>query len=348
MSSPKALLPRLIRRLAIVRRPEFLVFLPAITLAGFWMGGERVLLLLALGLPLLFAVTGSAPAGATGKEAQDGASAIARAIAAMDSILPLTQETGRNTACLLVQFDDLGDLLDRHGRSAQSEVLIRCEDRIRGALRMGDLVAPLQGGSFAVVLAPVRRLDLETMVQLSARLQEAITAPISLGAAQLYVTASVGFCIGGRSAEATGRSLLDAAQIAADEALRHGPGAIRAYSSDMTARQAERDALRDQIEAALENGQIRPHFQPQISTDTGEISGFEALARWHHPERGCLAPSEFLPAVEGNDLTDRLGEAMLFHALTALSDWDRKGFGCRRSRSTSRPRNCATRACRNA
>jgi EAL domain-containing protein (putative c-di-GMP-specific phosphodiesterase class I) len=164
------------------------------------------------------------------------------------------------------------------------------------------------------------------MVQLSARLQDAITAPISLGAAQLYVTASIGFCIGGRSAAPTGRSLLDAAQIAADEALRHGPGAIRAYSADMTARLAERDAMRDQIEAALESGQIRPHFQPQISTDTGEISGFEALARWHHPERGCLAPSEFLPAVEGNDLTDRLGEAMLFHALTALSDWDRKGL----------------------
>ena len=128
------------------------------------------------------------------------------------------------------------------------------------------------------------------MVQLAARLQEAVTVPISIGAAQLYVTCSIGFCIGGRSPEANGRSLLDAAQIAADEALRHGPGAIRAFSPDMAKKQAARDAMRDQIEAALENGQIRPHFQPQISTDTGEISGFEALARWHHPDRGCLSP----------------------------------------------------------
>jgi EAL domain-containing protein (putative c-di-GMP-specific phosphodiesterase class I) len=236
------------------------------------------------------------------------------------------QDSGRNTGCVVIQFDDLADLLDRHGRSAQAEVLARCEDRIRGALRMGDLVAQLQGGSFAIVLTPVRRLDLETMVQMAARLQEAITAPISLGAAQIYVTCSIGFCIGGRSPEATGRSLLDAAQVAADEASRHGPGAIRAYSADMTRKRAARDAMRDQIEGALENGQIRPHFQPQISTDTGEISGFEALARWHHPDRGCLAPSEFLPALEGNDLTERLGEVMLFHAMTALTDWDRKGF----------------------
>lgn len=317
---------RALRLLAWVRRPEFLVFLPAITLSGFWMGGERVLLLLALGLPLLFAVTGPARSGHGSPTAGEEGSSVGRAIAAMDSILPVLQDTGRNTACLVIQFDDLAALLDRHGRSAQAEVLGRCEDRIRGVLRMGDLVAPLQGGHFAIVLSPVRRLDLETMVQMAARLQEAVTAPVSLGAAQLYVTCSIGFCIGGRSPEATGRSLLDAAQIAADEALRHGPGGIRAFSSDMSRKQAARDAMRDQIEGALENGQIRPHFQPQISTDTGEISGFEALARWHHPERGCLTPSEFLPTLEGNDLTERLGEVMLFHALTALTDWDSKGY----------------------
>ncbi|MBP9182799.1 MAG: GGDEF domain-containing protein [Fuscovulum sp.] len=326
MFQTQATVQRLMRLLAWVRRPEFLVFLPAITLAGFWMGGERVLLLLALGLPLLFAVTGPAALTASAGSQVDEPSSIGRAIAALDAILPGIAEAGRSTACLVVQFDDLNDILDRHGRSAQAEVLARCEDRLRGALRMGDIVAHMQGGNFVVVLAPVRRLDLETMVQLSARLQEAITAPISLGAAQIYVTASVGFCISGRAPEPTGRAIIDAAQTAADEAARHGPGAIRAFSMDMTRRQASRDAVRDQIEAALENGQIRPHFQPQISTDTGEISGMEALARWHHPDRGCLAPSEFLPAVEGGDLTERLGEVMLFHALTALTEWDRKGL----------------------
>ena len=326
MPQPSAMVQRMMRLLAWVRRPEFLVFLPAITLAGFWMGGERVLLLLALGLPLLFAVTGPAALTAAAGGHVDEPSSVGRAIAALDAILPGLAEAGRSTACIVVQFDDLNDILDRHGRSAQAEVLARCEDRLRGALRMGDIVAQMQGGNFVVVLAPVRRLDLETMVQLSARLQEAITAPISLGAAQIYVTASIGFCISGRAPEPNGRAIIDAAQTAADEAARHGPGAIRAFSLDMTRRQASRDAVRDQIEAALENGQIRPHFQPQISTDTGEISGMEALARWHHPDRGCLAPSEFLPAVEGGDLTERLGEVMLFHALTALTEWDRKGL----------------------
>lgn len=318
---------RVIQTLAWVRRPELLVFLPAVTLGGFWLGGERVLLLLALGLPLLFAITGPALTGEADAPAEDeGGSTIGRAIAVMDRILPLVAETGRNTACLMVQFDNHDTLLDRHGRSAEAEVLARTTDRIRGALRMGDLVVHLQGGVIAIVLAPVRRLDLETLVQMCARLQEAITAPISLGGAQVYVTASIGFCIGGRSPEPTGRSLLDAAQMAADEALRHGPGGIRAWSADMAQRCAARDALRDDLESALDSGQIRPHFQPQISTDTGEISGFEALARWHHPDRGVLAPAEFLPGIEGSDLTERLGEVMLFQSLTALVGWDKAGL----------------------
>ena len=329
MSRPRqqSLFTRMARIFGWVRRPEFLVFLPAITLAGFWLGGERVLLLIALGLPLLFALTGSAPLSAAGATSGTGdGSTVARVIEAMDRLLPGLAESGRGTACLVVQFDDLDELLDRHGRAAQADALARCEDRIRGALRMGDLVALVQGGGFTIVLAPVRRLDLETLVQLCGRLQEAITAPISLGASQIYVTASIGFCVAGRSAELTGASLLDAAQTAADEASRHGHGAIRAYSAEMSRKQEVRNALRDQIEAALDAGQIRPHFQPQISTDTGELSGMEALARWYHPERGCLSPAEFLPAVEGSDLTERLGEVMLFHALTALTEWDRQGL----------------------
>ncbi len=323
MSQSPSAVQRAMRLLAWVRRPEFLVFLPAITLAGFWMGGEKVLLMLALGLPLLFAVTASPGPSLV---AEDTGPTIARVIGTMDAILPGLAGSGCGTACLVIRFDDPGDLLDRHGRAALAEMLARSGQRIRGALRTDDLVAPMQGGGFAVVLAPVRRLDLETLVQMCARLQEAITEPISLGATQVYVTASVGFCIAGRSAELTGASLLEAAQVAADEAARHGPGAIRAWSTGMPRRQAARDTIRDQIEAALENGQIHAHFQPQIATETGEISGMEALARWHHPDRGCLPPSEFLPAVEDGDMTGRLGEVMLFHALTALSGWDRGGL----------------------
>jgi EAL domain-containing protein (putative c-di-GMP-specific phosphodiesterase class I)/GGDEF domain-containing protein len=313
---------------AWLRRPELMIFLPAATLAAFWLGGEQVLILTALGLPLAFAMAGAfhyreaapVPPGLSGQALRP------QVIGALDHALREGEATGRTTACLVLQIDDAARLIDRHGRAAQTEVLARCTERLCGALREGDTVARLEGGGFAVALGAVRRLDLETMVQLGARLQSVLGPPVAVDAARLYVTASVGFCMAVRAPERSGKAMLDAAQVAADEALRNGPGAIRAYQPDMARKRADRDAYRAQLELALDEGQIRPHFQPQVSTDTGAVSGFEALARWHHPDRGLVPPAEFLPAIEDAGLSERLGEVILFQALTALSKWDRAGL----------------------
>ena len=313
-----------------LRRPELLVFMPAVTLAAFWLGGEQILILTALGLPMLFAMAGAfRQQDGTALPLPDGLSGLAlrpQIIGMLDRALKDAPVTGLATACVVVQFDEAETLLDRHGRAAQTEVLARCAARICAALRQGDTVARLEGGGFAIALNPIRRLDLETMVQLSTRLQSALSPPVSIDASRLYVTCSVGFCLGVRSPLPTGRALLDAAQVAADEALRNGPGAIRAFAPDMARKRADRDAFRSELEAALDEGQIRPWFQPQLSTDTGAITGFEALARWHHPERGIVTPAEFLPAIEEAGLTERLVEVILYHAMTALVRWDKAGL----------------------
>jgi diguanylate cyclase (GGDEF)-like protein len=321
---------RLLWAIGLLRRPELMVFLPAVTLAAFWLGGEEVLIIVALTTPMVFAVAGAFRFTDTAPPPlPDGLNGLAlrpQIISALDAVLRDTAVSGTTTACLVVQFDDAGTLLDHHGRAAQTEVLARSAERICSALRQGDTVARLEGGGFAVAMAPVRRMDLETLVQLAARLQAAIAPPISLDAARLYVTCSIGFCLGSRAPAPTGRALLDAAQVAADDALRNGPGAIRAYSPEMARKRADRDAFREVLERALDQGEIRPHFQPQICTDTGAISGFEALARWHHPERGTVPPAEFLTAIEEAGLSERLAEVMLYQALTALTRWDKAGL----------------------
>ncbi len=327
--APIGLARRMMQLGALLRRPEVLVFLPALTLASFWLGGEEMLTIAALGLPLVFVLTGAFSTDdppPVDVSSEPGLTVRPTLTGRIEKVMRVADETGRSTGCLVVLFDEAERLLDRHGRAAQAEALQRSGERLLGALRQGDVVARLEGGGFAVVLAPVRRLDLEIMVQLAARIQAAISPPLSLDGAQVYVTCSVGFCLSSRVPERTGRALLDAAQIAADEALRHGPGAIRSYAPDMARTRADRDAQRSELEAALDEGQIRPHFQPQISTDTGEISGFEALARWHHPVRGLVSPSEFLPVLEDSGLSERLSEVMLFQALTALARWDKAGM----------------------
>ncbi|MFT4149195.1 MAG: bifunctional diguanylate cyclase/phosphodiesterase [Paracoccaceae bacterium] len=307
-------------------RAEALVFLPAATLAAFWTGGERALILTALAAPLVLATARGLTQRRHDPAGGDPLALHPRIAEVMDAVLLDAPATGQSTACLVVQFDEAAELLDRHGRAAQTEVLARCADRICGALRQGDTVARLEGGGFALALAPVRRLDLESALQLAARIQSAITPAISVDGARLYVTCSIGFCLAAQLPQPSGRRLLDAAQIAADEALRNGPGAIRSFSPDMARHRADREAFRDELEVALDEGQIRAWFQPQVSTDTGAITGFEALARWQHPVRGLIPPADFLPAIEDAGLSERLAEVMLFNALSALARWDAAGL----------------------
>lgn len=311
-----------------LRRPEVLAFLPALTLTAYWLGGEKHLLVVALGVPLLFALSGVFRGALTdrpGLRDRDGPVLRPQVISALDTVMR-DEHSARTTGCFVLQFDEMEKLLDRHGRAAQTEVLARSEERVCAALREGDVVARLEGGGLAVALHPVRRLGLESMVQLATRLQTAVTAPISLDGVRLYVTCSIGFCLAARSPAPTGRALLDAAQVAADEAHRNGPGAIRAFAPEMARKRADRDAYRELLEQALDSGQILAWFQPQIRLDTGCVSGFETLARWQHPERGLIPPAEFLPALEEAGLSERLGETMLYQALTALKQWDRAGF----------------------
>jgi diguanylate cyclase len=102
--------------------------------------------------------------------------------------------------------------------------------------------------------------------------------------------------------------------------------AIRGYSADLARARADRDALRNGFSGAVERGEVRAWFQPQLSTDSGAVTGVEALVRWHHPDRGILAPGAFLPALEGSDLMELLGQTMLTQSLAALAEFDRKGL----------------------
>jgi EAL domain-containing protein (putative c-di-GMP-specific phosphodiesterase class I) len=291
--------------------------LPPLAWLAYGAGGEAALLVFALAVPMVAALARLVwPRGSAGAQCD-------QVIARLDAALRDQGQTG----CLVLQFDGPDLLCDRLGRSRQSAVLAACIARLRGALRPGDTLYPLEDGSLAVVLAPTDRLGLEAMVRIAGRLQLVVEQPLQLEGGVVQLSCCIGFCHARQIEGGSGRALLDAAQVAVDEALRHRPGAIRGYTPDLARARADRDALRAGFEVAVATGQVRPHFQPQLSTDSGAVSGMEALARWHHPQRGLLTPGDFLPVLEGTDHMATLGEAMLTQSLAALAAWDRAGFG---------------------
>jgi len=309
----------------ILLRREMVAFLPAVALAGLWFGLAPMVLLGATAIvvawmtrPVLPPPDIDTPRQQTGRVPLPREAAEKIVTRAVSAAL-----TGSgSTACLVLGPDEPTTLEEQIGHEALQTLHARTLDRLRGALREGDGVARLDATRFAVVLKPTLRLDLESLIQLSVRLQNACEEPVSLEARSVTASFHVGFCLLDRAPAPTANALLAAAERAADEARRNGPSGIRAFSPELHNLTRTRSELADEIEAALEDGQITAFFEPQLNTSTGAVSGMQAVPRWLHPERGLLTDEDIYPAADAAQLRERLTEVLIFQSFNALRNWD--------------------------
>jgi diguanylate cyclase (GGDEF)-like protein len=319
------LLARAQRLVRGVRRPHIVALMPFLAGAAYVFGGAGATAVVALACPLALLMALPSASRRAEWDALTGLGLRHGVVAALDASLAAATRTGQATGAMVIEIDRFKLLEERHDRASIERVIAVTGTRIDGVLRESDTPARLDGPTFAVALSAARRLDLEAVIQLAGRIQRAVSEPIAVAGVNVHVTASIGFALPARVGLPTGEALLQSATVAMLEAQRSGPGAIRSYSEAMRARIASRNNLAEEVGGALERGEIRAFFQPQISTATGAVTGFEALARWHHPERGLIPPVEFLPALDQAGLMDRLGEAMIRDALAALKGWEDAG-----------------------
>lgn len=182
--------------------PQTIAFLPALCLGAYWYGGEQMLVLSALTLPALVALLNLAPnltrqTDNQALAATDGITRLplrARALHTLDQILDARDVTGRTTACLVLEIDDFTSLCATFGEATGDLVLKNAARRLQDVLREHDTVARLNGPRFAIALGPIRSADLETMIQLSSRIQAALSEPYSIEAIKIFATCSIGFC----------------------------------------------------------------------------------------------------------------------------------------------------------
>ncbi|MEE9389554.1 MAG: bifunctional diguanylate cyclase/phosphodiesterase [Paracoccaceae bacterium] len=299
-------------------------------LGGYWFGGEAMLLFLALVFPAAFAIagvfSGTGPAWSQAKDRETNLPLAITAERALNRFLNTGTTSGKNTAALAVVVDDFAAIKRQYGRAACTTIMRQTAKRLAGVLRETDAIVRLDGPRFGIAMGPVRRADLETLIQMSARLQAAVADPISIDATRVFVTISVGFCLASRAPVNSGAVLLEMAEYALAEAVANGCGSIRAYSPPTKQRSSGGSIAGDDVFKALEDGHIKPWYQPQVSTHTGEITGFEALARWEHPTQGLIPPSDFLPVLQEMDGLEKLSETILSNSLSALRQWDKSGL----------------------
>ena len=308
--------------------PLVLACVPALCLGLYWLAGERALMVCAVSFPVLLLIVSTATpltGGPLSRGAIRGKMHRDDFKAYVNQVFEDSLESGLKSAIFQLEIDDYKGLIDRYGQSAAERVADVAYDRLITVLRENDVVTQNNDCRFSVCLGLVSRLDLELCIQLSGRVQAALEEPISVDGTTVFTTCCVGFCLSSKVARESGATWSQAAGHALVEARAHGAGSIRAYSDEMKRKTRSRAALRDDLAKALEKGQIQPWYQPQISTDTGLVTGFEALARWNHPNRGMIPPADFLPEVEQSGLLERLAEVMMYHAFTALKAWDSAG-----------------------
>lgn len=235
------------------------------------------------------------------------------------------RRTGAGSAVIRARFLDLDAWRLRQGAGFADRLVRTLAEELRGVLRDRDAIARTEGSDFLIILDPTRKGGEEAVEDVARRVQSAMERIIHVDQIPLAGPVAVGICPIARAPAPSAEAWLEAALVAAEEAALAG-GGLRRFDSRMQHAARTRDALRADLEAALENGEIRVWYQPQVNARTGAPVGMEALARWHHPEHGVLAPSAFLPEVARQGLSERLSEVIMHQAFAKLRNLSRAGL----------------------
>ncbi|MEM7296047.1 MAG: GGDEF domain-containing phosphodiesterase [Pseudomonadota bacterium] len=311
-----------------VASPIVAAIVPVMLLLSYWLGGETALLL--VGLAMSFCALIIALREGAARRVPTTPRNRAEFCGLLDLIVSKTADEGQLAACLVVGVDDLDALTERVGRQNADEALALVADRLQATVKETDALVRLGRATFAICAQPTDRLTLERGIALAERLQTVVRQPIDAAGTRLYLQASIGICMSNDIPDGSGESWLAAAEAALTEAERNGPEASRVYDPALAARAVSRQTLNhnlaDEIEDALLSGDVRPWFQPQVDAVRGTITGFEALARWHHPIQGSISPREFLPLIENAGMGGLLSDRILHHGLKALRAWGDAGY----------------------
>ena len=228
-----------------------------------------------------------------------------------------SERQGSTCAVLLLDLDRFKPVNDVYGHKAGDQVLCQIAERLRGTVRSGETAARLGGDEFAVVIEYERESDAPRRI--AKRIAASVVEPIAIDGRSVSVGTSIGIALwpsDGEDAEA----LLRAADLAMFKAKRDDRGNYRFYEPEMDFQVRERADLEARVQQAIEDGDIRPHYQPLVDLSTSAVTGFEVLARWYDADRIRL-PGEFIAIAEEMGLIADLTYTILRQACRDCKAW---------------------------
>uniref|UniRef100_UPI0030DB15C6 EAL domain-containing protein n=1 Tax=uncultured Marinobacter sp. TaxID=187379 RepID=UPI0030DB15C6 len=217
----------------------------------------------------------------------------------------------RKVAVLFFDLDGFKPINDSMGHRTGDQLLVSVAQRLKAMVRTGDTVARGSGDEFVVVLPDLAHAD--DVIPVVEKLLSVIGKPYEVRGQHISLTASVGIALDDGSTE-NPMTLVQQADLAMYRAKQMGRNTYQWYATALNDEANERVALRNDLEIAQELGQLEVFYQPLIDGRTGQVRGSEALVRWHHPDRGLIAPSTFIPLAEDTGQIIALGRWVLHQA----------------------------------
>lgn len=222
---------------------------------------------------------------------------------------------------MMIDLDDFKTINDSLGHPAGDELLCEVARRLVDCLREGDIAARLGGDEFAVILE--RTWVPDDAANVAQRILDTLAEPVTLGTTEVVVGASIGVAIGNATTKDP-EELQRNADLALYQAKYSGKDRYAVYEPAMHVDAVHRLKLTTELRKALDRGEIGVMYQPIFDLRSGDIVGLEALARWHHPERGLLPPIDFIGLAEETGLIQSLGRRVLDVALAEMAAWHRR------------------------
>ncbi|MDQ3920206.1 MAG: EAL domain-containing protein [Acidobacteriota bacterium] len=265
----------------------------------------------------------------------DGLTGLANRALFMDRLGQAVERAKRHRdysfAVFFLDLDRFKLVNDSLGHLAGDRLLVEVGRRLRSCLRAGDTVARLGGDEFTILLDDIK--DAGDAVRMAERVQSRLSKPFDLDGHEVFVSASVGIALSAMDYSRPEDILRDA-NTAMHGAKSNGKASYQVFDATMHDRALAMLRLETDLRRAAERGEYRLHYQPIVSLASGRLTGFEALVRWQHPERGLLYPEEFLALAEETGLIIQIDRWVLREACRQIRAWQ--------ERFPSEPRLCVS------
>ncbi len=232
----------------------------------------------------------------------------------------LRNSAHRQKGCTLfmIDLDRFKNVNDTLGHPIGDALLRQVSERLKSVMGNHGQVGRLGGDEFQAVLPGT--VDIGLLESLARTLIEQVSRPYQIEGHKVTIGASLGIAIGDPG-RASADALVRNADLALYAAKAAGRGKHRFYEPSMHSEAAERQLLENDLRQAIDRGELSVHYQPIVRAAGEEISGFEALVRWHHPARGAVPPARFVPLAEEAGLIGKIGEWVLRTALEEAAHW---------------------------